>query len=180
MTEDPGFTRTARATEHDEIDALLCAAFGQPDEAALVRQLRADGTMWIELVKLWQGRVAAYAGLSRMQAPEGWACLAPVAVLPEFQRGACAPDPDQSRLFAFGTRLSREIATVAKAGSNPADFPVQVVVLGDPGFYGRAGYSLDRARNLTSPYPIAHTLLAGVGEEAPHEQLRYPAAFGAA
>ncbi len=178
MSQEPGHTRSAREEDHDEIDALLRVAFEQPDEAALVRQLRADGDMWFELVKEWDGRIAAYAGLSRMQSPEGWACLAPVAVWPAFQRGVCAPDPAQSELYAFGTRLVREIATVVGAAEKPFDFPACIVVLGDPGFYGRAGFSASRAQNLQSPYPIDHTLLAGGGEDAPAMELRYPAAFG--
>ncbi len=180
MTADPGHTRQANEADHAEISSLLTAAFKQTDEADLVRQLRADGDMWLELVKEWDGKIAAYAGLSRMQGPENWACLAPVAVLPEFQRGACAPDETQRRHFAFGTRLVREIAIVVAAERKPVNFPEQIVVLGDPGFYGRAGFSLERAQKLRTPYPIDHTLLAGGGTEMVEEDLIYPAAFGAA
>ncbi len=48
--------------------------------------------MWVELVAPWQGKIVGYAALSKMRAPQGWACLAPVAVLPEFQNAAAAPD----------------------------------------------------------------------------------------
>lgn len=178
MTGDPGHTRSARAEDFDEIHALLEAAFPGPEEADLVRRLRSDGDMWMELVKDWDGRIAAYAGLSRMQEPAGWACLAPVAVWPAYQRGACATSEDDRRLFAFGTRLVREISTVARAEDKPPPFPLEVVVLGDPGFYGRAGFSQTRAQALRSPYPIAHTLLAGTGPEQPGAALVYPKAFG--
>ena len=53
-----------------------------------------------------------------------------------------------------------------------------IVVLGEPGFYARNGFSSERAAQLTSPYPISHTLLAGPGETAPTETLVYPKAFG--
>ena len=178
MTNDPGRTRSANAADHDAIDALLRAAFTQADEADLVHQLRADGDMLLELVKTWDGRIAAYAALSRMQGPDGWACLAPVAVLPEFQASACTPEGEDPHIYALGTRLVREIATVVVADRKPMHFPDCIVVLGEPGFYSRAGFSLDRARNLTSPFPVDHTLLAGPGTDAPEAALIYPAAFG--
>jgi len=58
-----------------------------------------------------------------------------------------------------------------------ADRGAHVVVLGDPGFYGTCGFSSARAANLTSPYPVSHTLLAGPGMTAPVATLVYAAAF---
>jgi putative acetyltransferase len=173
--------RAARPDEEDEIEALLVAAFGQPDEAALVRRLRADGDMWVELVKPWNGVIAGYAALSRMQAPAGWACLAPVAVLPRFQRGAAAPDEAQRRHYAIGTRLAGEIAMIAYSSeslrASGKDVPTTVVVLGEPRFYERAGFSAARAQKLVSPYSIEHTLIARPGDDVPVAQLIYPTAF---
>jgi putative acetyltransferase len=51
-----------------------------------------------------------------------------------------------------------------------------VVVLGNPVFYQRAGFSSDHAQRLQSPYPIKNTLIAGV-EVAQKQTLVYPAAF---
>jgi putative acetyltransferase len=52
-----------------------------------------------------------------------------------------------------------------------------VVVLGGVSFYERTGFSAARAAQLTSPYPISHTMLAGEGTNAPSETLVYPQSF---
>ena len=174
MVIGPDFTRGAESTDHDEIEALLLAAFGQPDEAVLVRRLRTDGDMWMELVKPWKGAIAGYAALARMQAPVGWACLAPLAVLPRFQRGIAAPDASQKRFYSIGSRLCSEIAMLA---GRVAATPHTIVVLGDNRFYERAGFSATRARKLSSPYPVEHTLIARPGDDVPEETLVYPRAF---
>ena len=103
--------REMRANDQDEVDALLCAAFPGPEEVALVRNLRADGAMVSERVMRWQDRIGAYAGISRMVAPEGWFALAPVAVLPEWQDGALGRDrPEMEPYVRFGTRIVRQTA----------------------------------------------------------------------
>jgi putative acetyltransferase len=182
MPIGPDFTRTPREDEHGEIHALLVAAFGRADEADIVRRLRADGEMWIELVKPWDGAIAGYAALSRMRAPQGWACLAPVAVLQRFRNGAMAPEEALRSRFSVGTRLVREIVDMvagrAALGTASQDIPETVVVLGKPSFYERAGFSAARARRLVTPYDIDHTLIARPGGDVPSETLLYPAAFG--
>jgi putative acetyltransferase len=52
-----------------------------------------------------------------------------------------------------------------------------VVVLGGVPFYERAGFSAAPGANLTSPYPISRTMLAGEGSNAPSETLIYPQSF---
>jgi putative acetyltransferase len=54
---------------------------------------------------------------------------------------------------------------------------IYVTVLGQVAFYERAGFSAARAARLTSPYPVAQTLIAGPGDDAPEAGLIYPAAF---
>lgn len=174
-----------RANDQDEVDALLRAAFPGPEEATLVRDLRAAGTMVSERIMRWQGRIGAYAGISRMVAPEGWFALAPVAVLPEWQNGGLGRDqPGMEPHYRFGTRIVRQTAAVYIEFSHmmrpelkPKDGKPTLVVLGKPSFYGRCGFSLERAARLTSPYPISHTLIARAGDDVPEETLVYPAAF---
>lgn len=120
--------------------------------------------------------IAGYAALSRMREPEGWACLAPVAVLPSMQNGAAAPKKPDGGNYHIGTRLVQELAMVSGMGKQ-ADRPRTIVVLGKPGFYQRAGFSLKRARKLSSPYPIEYTLIARSSEDAPEGTLIYPSAF---
>ena len=45
-------------------------------------------------------------------------------------------------------------------------------------FYAKAGFVAAAAAALTSPYPVAQTLLAGAGGKVPPQKLIYPAAFG--
>ncbi len=161
MQSMPDFMRELRPGEEPQVDALLRRAFGGPDEARLVARLRKSGAMAGEMVVPTGGQVTAYAALSAMQAPKGWLCLAPVAVDP----------PAQER--RLGTRLVGMIAEWARLSG------MNVVVLGDAGFYQRTGFSAARAARLSTPYPVAHTLLAGPGDDAPQEQLIYPVAFGA-
>lgn len=171
-----------RPQDVGEVDALLRAAFAGPDEADLVRRLRKADAMASERIIRWQGRIGAYAGISRMVAPEGWFCLAPVAVLPDWQGGALGRDrPGLEAQFRFGTRIVREtvrsfvegpIRGVTERGLTPT-----LVVLGEPAFYARCGFSLERAARLTSPYPISHTLIARPGENIPEAALVYPPAF---
>lgn len=149
--------RLLAATEESTALAVVRAAFGREDEAALLQALRADKAILAELVVTVGGRPVGHLALSWMREPEGWACLAPVSVHPDHQgRGIGG-------------------ALVRAASGFGATHPV--VVLGDPEFYGRHGFDRDRARNLVSPYPVSSTLLAG-GTGAPSCRLIYPAPFG--
>lgn len=156
----PGFIRPATAADTPAIDALLRAAFDTGAEAALVAQLRKAGDMRGEqVIPLGDGIIGYYA-LSAMPAPKGWLCLAPVAIAPDWQgRG-------------HGRRLVAQLAAWADQTGSP------VVVLGAPDFYGKAGFSAAAAARLTSPYPVDHTLLAGVGGAVPDQTLVYARAFG--
>ena len=177
--------RSAQPADFDEIDALLRAAFDGPDEAELVRRLRADGDMGWEVVVRLGDVIAGHVALSRMREPEGWGCLAPLAVLPRFRNGAGAPPGMRGRRhYRLGTRLARYMVDIGRDFAWRADraaclpdFPAAIVVLGSVPFYESAGFSAARARNLRSPYPVAHTLLAGPGDDAPEATLAYPPAF---
>ncbi|GHF54812.1 GNAT family N-acetyltransferase [Seohaeicola zhoushanensis] len=160
MPLSPDFLREMRPGEEAQVEALLTAAFGGPEEAALVRALRKAGDMVGEQVMTAEGAVIAYAGLSRMVAPKGWLCLAPVAVHPDWQGRR------------VGKRMVGLIAEWARLSGRT------VVVLGQVDFYSKAGFSAARAARLTSPYPVEHTLLAGPGDTVPAETLVYPRAFG--
>jgi putative acetyltransferase len=154
--------RPARPHDAAAIDALLGAAFGGQDEARLVERLRASGEAIVELVAEEAGAVVGQLMLSRMVRPEGWLALAPVAVAPGRQRRG------------IGAALVRAAEAAARAGGWQA-----VVVVGDPGYYGRFGFSVDAARRLASPYPLEVTGLLLLGAEPPEAgaELVYPAAF---
>ena len=143
------------------VDALLRAAFPGPVEAELVKRLRADGDMVWDVTNC-----VACAALSRMVAPEGWLCLAPVAVWPDRQGQG------------IGSRLVSQIVEAVRMGIPHSAVPEPtLVVLGSPSFYARAGFSLERAVRLISSYPISHRLIARAGAGVPERKLVYPRAF---
>lgn len=159
MAAGPDFMRPLRAGEEDAVDALLRATFAGPAEAGLVRALRAEGRMELEMVLPWSDGVAGYLALSRLIAPEGWLALAPVAMAPDWQGEGWG-----RRFVAAVQRL-----TAIKGQT--------VVVLGKPSFYGRCGFRQDRAAGLVSPYPVDHMLVSAPGEDFPKDTLVYPASF---
>lgn len=181
MVVGPDTSHEARPNEREEIDALIKAAFDRPDEAELVRRLRADGDIWCEIVKPWQGVIAGYAAISRMRSPQRWACLAPIAVLPSMQNGAAAPRESLRRHYAVGTRLAGGIAQIGEISTllreYGTDAPDTIVVVGKPSFFERAGFSSARAQKLITPYPVKFTLIARPGNDIPSEKLVYPPAF---
>lgn len=153
------FMREMRRGEEAAVEELLRAAFGSEDEARLVRALRKSGDLAGESVVAQDGRIVGYFALSWLVKPKGWLALAPVAVDPGHQgqgigRRMCG-------MLSEWARLSRQM----------------VLVLGEPGFYERAGFSQARAARLNAPYPVAHLLLAGPGDDAPEATLVYPRAF---
>ncbi|KPD13809.1 GNAT family N-acetyltransferase [Phaeobacter sp. 11ANDIMAR09] len=190
MVVGPDYSTDIKDAQFDEVEALLCAAFPMDAEARLVRQLRADGDMLVEIQKPWEGRIGGYYALSRMQAPEGWACLAPMAVQPEWQGGRLAernPNMDvggsKDEMYRspwrFGTRMLQELAAMYEIPLErlPANVPKTIVVLGQPSFYSRYGFSLERAQKLQSPYPLECTLILRHGDDVPEAELIFPAAF---
>ncbi len=156
-----GAFRNIDAGDVATVRAMLCAAFDTEDEADLVEALRASGDMEYEWVLDGPEGPVAYAALSRMRAPEGWLCLAPVAVWPAAQGQG------------HGLRLMQKIVHWASAAPDAR----RIVVLGSVPFYEKAGFSNARAARLETPYPVAHTLYLGPGNDCPSARLVYPAAF---
>lgn len=153
------FSRPMNPGEEPQVEALLRAAFEGSEEALLVQKLRKTKAMAGETVMAIGDRLVGYYALSHMTAPKGWLCLAPMAIAPDVQR------------HGYGKRMMGMLTEWARLSSTP------VVVLGEPAFYEKAGFLRGYAANLTSPYPIEHTMLAGVGKPAPAQELIYPAAF---
>lgn len=157
----PDHMRAARAPDHAAIDTLLRVTFPTPAEAALVQTLRDAAAMEMELVLPDESGLAGYLALSRMTTPQGWLCLAPLAIAPAWQGKG------------LGTRLTKAALRLTAIKGQT------VVVLGDPAFYTGCGFSTARATRLSSPYPIAHTLISGPDDDSPEATLIYPAAFAA-
>ena len=129
--------RTARSTDHAAIAEVLTAAFGRPDEAALVARLRANEDTLFELVAEEDGEIAGHILFSRLWADrfELYGALAPLAVHPGRHRQGLG-----SKLVRTSLEYAREFGCHG------------VLVLGDPDYYGRFGFSADAAREISAPY----------------------------
>lgn len=151
--------------DEDSVRVVNTAAFGQPDEAELVDRLRDEGAVLLSAVAETGGRVVGHILFSRMHVEAAPAvALAPVAVLPEFQRQDVG-----GRLIRYGLDLLRE-----------RDEEI-VIVLGHPEYYSRFGFSTEKAGALVSPFPrdayMALELRPGALEGVAGT-VRYAAAFG--
>jgi len=132
---------TPGSAERAAIRAVHRAAFGRVDEADLVDRLREDRYAIVSLVAFVDARVAGHVLFSRMWIERASGridavALAPVAVLPEYQRrgiGAHLIEQGLNSLRTLGERI--------------------VIVLGDPDYYLRFGFSRDKAARLASPFP---------------------------
>ena len=112
-----------------EIFMLNQAAFGNTEESLLINRLRQKHKLSISLVVEVNGRVVGHIAFSPVTIKRGGQTLAhgiglaPVAVLPDLQKQGIG-----SALIYEGIR----ICTEKNAGF--------IVVLGDPGYYGRFGF----------------------------------------
>jgi putative acetyltransferase len=124
------------------IRKVVRTAFGQPVEAVLVDQLRADGDSIISLVAVDHDQVIGHVLLSKMRAPFKALALAPVSVAPRWQRSG------------IGSALIREALSRARQESWDAVF-----VLGDPSFYGRFGFDPQLASEFSSSCAGPHFMV---------------------
>jgi putative acetyltransferase len=157
--------RYARPADHPAIAAVITAAFGRADEAELVARLRADGDALFELVAEEDGAVAGHIFFSRLWADraELFGALAPLAVAPPLQNKG------------FGAKLVKSGIDCAK------EFGCHgLLVLGDPAYYGRFGFSADAAREVKAPFqglPAFQALALEDGAFANPMTIAYPDAF---
>ncbi|MVA98285.1 GNAT family N-acetyltransferase [Nitratireductor sp. CAU 1489] len=158
--------RTATDADRAAIFAVEEAAFSRTDEAELVDAIRRDGDAVLELVAERDGAVVGHVLFSRLVVEDGASrfsafALAPAAVAPDFQGcgvGTALILEGHRRLRAAGERLG--------------------VVLGDPAYYGRFGYTHRRAAGFDSLFQgdALQALAWGGAPTAGH--LVYPRAFG--
>jgi putative acetyltransferase len=129
--------REAMAEDRAEIHAVVAAAFGQPNEADLVDALRADGDALIELVAQEDGFLVGHLLFSPLATDIGrrFAALAPLSVIPSRQR-----DGVGLALMQVGHELCRKAGVEA------------LIVLGNPYYYPRAGYSALAAIRVKAPF----------------------------
>jgi putative acetyltransferase len=157
------------AGHHAGIDAATRAAFAGGDEAELIERLRADGLVRLSLVAVDGERVVGHVLFTTLHVVVDGRivdalCLAPVSVLPQYQRRG------------VGSMLIRDGLARCKALGSEA-----VVVLGHAAYYPRFGFSADLASKLAAPFAgesfMALELVAGAlaGDAG---EVVYPPAFG--
>ncbi len=157
--------------DHEAVRHVNRLAFGQEDEARLVDALRDGGFLRVSLVAERKGRVVGHILFSDLPiiTEAGTVpalALAPMAVLPEFQRQGVG-----SALVRKGLEECRRVGHRI------------VVVLGHPDYYPRFGFSSKLAEHLRSPFPggeafMALELVAGAMDGVTGT-VKYPPPFGA-
>lgn len=157
--------RVEEAADWSAVYTIYAEAFGQLIEAELVRQLHDDGDLILSLIARGD-EPAGHIAFSHLALPETptikGAALAPLAVRPAFQAKG------------VGYVLVRH--SLEQLKSERYDL---VVVLGDPDYYNRFGFTPRLASRLKTPYdgPYLQALaLSEKGKEA-HGLVSYARAF---
>jgi putative acetyltransferase len=165
--------RSAREQDLGALRLLHEAAFGQPAEAGLVAALIAGNHERVSLVAEAANRVVGHVLLTELRLtsspcpPDLLALralsLAPLAVLPEYQRQGIG-----SRLVQTALEQAREQGWRL------------VFVVGAPEYYGRCGFRADLAAPFECVYAgPAFMAIALHADAAVEGTLEYPAPFAA-
>ena len=122
------------------VHQINCEAFGQEAEATLVDRLREESLIFKSLVAVMENKIVGNIVFSNLllttSSGAGNAlALAPMAVLPEFQGRKVG-----TLLATRGLELCRQSEALA------------VLVLGNPTYYSRFGFSATLAERIKSPY----------------------------
>jgi putative acetyltransferase len=153
--------------DESQIRDLLEACFPGFGEADLVDSLRRAGDLVLSLVAEDEGIVIGSIVFSRLlveggEEPFPAVALAPLAVYPEYQQQGVA------------TRLVRESHAVLAARGETLS-----VVVGEPSYYGRFGYSNRRVANFLSDYQSPYLMGLSFGAAPWDGRLVYAPAFSA-
>lgn len=151
------------------IHAITAAAFETPMEADLVDALRTDPA-WIDglsvVAETPDGTVAGHALLTRCHIGGTPAlCLAPVSVLPEFQKTG-----------AGGACIRALLELARERGENA------VTVLGHPDYYPKFGFTRASEHNIRPPMEVPDEammiLTLDPSRPLPEGMIEYAAPFG--
>lgn len=140
--------REEQEGEHQEIRQVIVAAFGGDIEANIVRLLRDRNKVPVALVAVSDNQIVGHVMFSPVTitvAPKTFRAvgLAPLSVLPEFQRQG------------IGSMLARKgLKKCAEAGFEMA------VVLGSPHYYPRFGFSRASLYGLGNEYDTDEHFMA--------------------
>jgi len=165
-------TITIRTEQPADIDAIfelnrlafLSAAHTSHTEQFIVNALRRSGHLALSLVAVEEQRLVGHVAFSPVKVSSGdtgWYGVGPLSVLPERQRQG------------IGSRLMQEgMAMLITGGARGC------VLLGDPAFYSRLGFS--PCKDLVLPgVPPEYFLCKSFGGAVPKGEVAYSPAFGA-
>lgn len=143
-------------------EAFAGAQHSDGKEAEIVQKLRASGMLTLSLVAELECIVGhvAFSPVEIDGCDVGWFGLAPVAVLPRLHGNGIGSD-----LINEGLRYLREMGAAG------------CVVLGEPGYYARFGFSHDPELIYPGPPPEYFQRMALNGNPERGE-VRYAPAFG--
>ncbi|HYD88662.1 MAG TPA: N-acetyltransferase [Vitreimonas sp.] len=160
--------RDATPNDYPAIRQIVRQAFGQEDEANLVDQLRAEGHVVVELVAASEIALQGHVLYSRLtiERPSGnlnAAALAPVSVLPAFQRGGIG-----KALIGAGNARCAALGCAA------------IIVLGHADYYPQFGFSAAAAESLEAPFSGPHFMALELRPDVLKAggRVRYANAFG--
>lgn len=134
--------RPERIADFASVRKINEEAFGQPNEADLVYALRMHVSPYISLVAQLDRQLVGHIFFSPVTVQSEEASflalgLAPMAVLPEFQKQG------------IGSQLVREGLKECLRIRHPV-----VVVLGHPGYYTRFGFAPAKPKGILCRYPV--------------------------
>jgi putative acetyltransferase len=136
--------RPERTEERGVVYRVVKEAFGRDDEAGLIDRLRdtCEFVPELSLVAVSLGRIIGHIFFTRLiidgrESAVRSLALAPIAVLPLWQRRGTG-----SALVKAGLAECRRLGYEC------------VVVVGDPAFYSRFGFSTARGYGLECPFPV--------------------------
>lgn len=160
--------RPAEARDFPAIRAVIRHAFDRADEANLVEQLRADSDVLCEFVAAAETAIQGHVLYSRLKVERGTetlecAALAPVSVLPAFQRTGLG-----KALISTGNARCGEMGCAA------------IIVLGHPDYYPQFGFSSAAAESLEAPFSGPAFMALELRPDALKAggRVRYARAFG--
>ena len=142
--------RSEQSTDAKPIRKVICASFPTPAEADLVEALRSNGNLALSLVAIENAQVIGHIGFSRVSI-QGFSHdgsitgvgLAPLAVNPSHQKRGIG-----GQLIRAGFDACRE---------SQFDF---VVVLGEPVYYHRFGFTTASGLGLKNEYGVDAEFMA--------------------
>jgi len=161
---DTPIIRIARPDDKPTIQDLTTRAFGQPDEAAIIRQLEKDGDVLLQVVAELDGRIVGHVlfYLLGVRGRLSAAGLGPMSVDPWVQK------------HGVGKQLVNSGLSMMREGGVPIVF-----VLGHDWFYPKFGFTVQDTEPFQSRYKGPHFFAVRLRAGPPMSgELIFPRAFG--